>query len=115
MAQSQGFIVPAHPRLHRAQADGGAFAQAGEQVIGHLRVEGGARHVLKAEQAHGLLMQFVHGGAAPLAGRKQQRGEGRAHRRGLVQALEDEAQGQGRGVRRDHGRGKQIHGSRLEA
>ena len=80
--------MAANARLDRAQMHGGALAQCGEQVIGHLRVIRGARHSLEAEQIHRLLVELIHGGASKFAGRLQQRGGGKAHRRGLLQAVQ---------------------------
>ena len=108
-------IVAAYPGIDRAQARFGAFAQAGQQIVGRLRVIEAAGQPLKAEQIHGLLVQLVQSGAAKLAGRLQERGKGDAHRSGLLQPFQHQAQRQRRGVGGDHGWGIQIRCSRLRA
>ena len=108
-------VVAANARLDRGQADGGAFSQAAQQVIGRLRVVDGARQGLKAEQADGLLVQLVHGGAAKLAGRLEDRGGGKAHWRGLMQPLEQQRQRNDRGMRRHDSGSKQVDGRCLNS
>src|SRR5580658_703681 len=72
-------VVAADARFRGGQADGSRFAQRAEQIKGGLAVVNGAREGLEAEQADRLLVEFVHGGAAELAGRLKQRDGGQAH------------------------------------
>src|ERR1035438_2103658 len=90
-------VMAAHPGLGLAEADRSVFAEAAKQVISGLRIENGARQLLEAEQVHGLLVEFVHGGAARFTGGQQQRGGGKADGRGLLQPLQKQRQGQSRG------------------
>ena len=100
--------MAADARFQLIQADLGAFAQPTEKVVGSLRVVNGARHGLKAEQADGLLVELVHGGAAKIAGRLKQCCGGKANRGSLLHALKQKSQGKRRRVRGNHRGGKKV-------
>ena len=66
LARGQQRIVPPHPRLSRLQIDLAFRASRGRRVEGNLDVIEGLGQALKREQAHRLLMQFIHRAATVL-------------------------------------------------
>src|SRR6202034_578410 len=92
----KGLVMAANSRLGSRQIDSGALSQSAKQVIGNLRVIDGARNRLKTEQAHGLLVQLIHGSAAKVTGRLKNSGRGKAKRRCLLEPFEQQRESHGR-------------------
>ena len=101
-------IVFADAALDGRKRRGRLLAVAGQHVEGHLSIENTLRQLLKREQIHGLLVQFVHALLAVFGRGLKHGGRGSNHLAGLLHAQQQESQHDGGRMRRHHRAGLQL-------
>ncbi len=102
-----GLEVAHDARLGLLQGWVSAFDRLRKKIEGGLGSEDGVGHLLKAEQIHGLVVEFVHAAASVFRGRLADDGGGKLNRGGLPQTRQQQRHDDGCRVSDDDGHGLQ--------